>query len=92
MKLTNKNKRMVWNFFHKEGVGLEYIAKSKWEKEDDKRSASLLIAVMESGMLSLDLKFISSGALQDLCHVLRLSYEHVLYGFNKMRKIIENGE
>ena len=92
MKLTNKNKRMVWDFFYKKEVGLEYIAHSNCDKEMDKRSASLLIAVMESGMLSLDLEFINSGALQNLCHVLRLRYTEVLYGFNKMRRIIEHGE
>ena len=89
MTLTNNNKRMVWNFFYKKDTGLLDIAIDR-HSEEDKNSVALIIAVMESGMLDLDLEYINNGGLQNHCYVLGLSYKHVLYAFNKMRSIIEN--
>lgn len=80
---------MIWNFFYNKDTGLLDIAKDR-HSEEDECGVSLIIAVMESGMVDMDLEYINDGGLQNHCYVLRLSYEHVLYAFNKMRRIIEN--
>jgi hypothetical protein len=87
IKISNKNKKMINNFFDNPEIGLKKIARDK-SSQDDEDAVNLVCEVIKSGFLELDYKFIFDGACENYCRSLLLDYEFVLYAFSEVEKII----